>query len=211
MPTARETLQQFTAMLDLVWVGRPAWDVTTVYGCVAGDVIALPGDRAVASVYQVAGFDRRVVASHKGMQRFSGRRGRETLSCTLLAPLRFRGKALGGAKVTLEWRSGEHPPIVGGEVQWRGRVWPTLFADPCLYFESSELLIVEGTMRADGLAACVSGYRDWAAANGFSRHEEYEADLAGDGGFANGDFVVTVTERAAFVTLSVRLREQDDV
>jgi hypothetical protein len=207
---SRTPLDRLTANLDLRWLDGPHWDESAVYLETTGEVAALPDVFTVERAAVALGFECQVTEGPFGTMRVSGRRGKERLSCVLLPASVYRGERIRGAEVKLEWRSGERPALVGGVVEWHGRRWPAFFEEPCLYFESRTLLIVEGRIADGGLSECLARYRAWANETGLSSHEECEPDLNGDAGFADDAFVVTVQDRRPFATMTVRRRDEGE-
>jgi hypothetical protein len=207
----RAPLEHLVQELKLRWLNQPGWDTSEVYVEAKGEVASLPEPATVERVFVAMGFTCRTVVDRPSAKRLSGRRGEETVTCILLPELIRNGRRIRGSEVTLEWRSGERPRLVGGEADWHGRRWPAFFEEPCLYFESATLLIVEGRIPASGISECLARYKMWAEQSGLTPHREYEPDLNGDAGFAERDFVVTVQDRHPYITLTVRRREEGEV
>ena len=73
------------------------------------------------------------------------------------------------------------------------------------------LLIVEGRIPASGVSECLARYRTWAARTRLTAYRHCEPDLNGEAAFADRDFVVTITDRRPFITLTVRKRDKGEV
>lgn len=208
--TARATLDRFVAELAVTLCAQLDWDETEVYVGASFELAALPTAADVERAYTATGFDCRLVQQGRNVQEFSGRRGAEKLRCVLLKAQTYNGRRLNGDELKLEWRSRERPQLSSRDMTWQGRRWPALFDDANLYFESKTLLIIQGRIPATGFATCLAQYQEWAAESGLGGYGSHEPDLDGDAGFADRDFVVTIENRAPYVTLTVRRRERGE-
>jgi hypothetical protein len=200
-------LDQMLARLGVSWLRGPDRDESEVYADAGGEVETLPDAVVVERAFAAMGFTCKAVDGPFATRRFVGRRGKESLSCVLLVTSVHHGRTIHGAEVKLEWRSGERPAVVGGEVDWHERRWPAFFEQPCLYFKSRDMLIVEGRLPPEGIAGCVARYLAWARGAGLAPHGDQEFGSSGAALFTNREFALTIQDRCPLATMTVRRRD----